>query len=415
MSDARPMAVPHDAKRRSGDRTDRDPAPRRQDDGRSDATRQDATADEDRSRNEAKARDEGGPRESKAKDDKPKKTLLQRPLLLAGIVLVVLAAMIGGLLWWLEARHWATTDDAYVDTDIVHLAPRAAGQVLNVLVADNQPVHAGQLLVELDASQAQTQLAQAEASRAQALSQIAQARAQIGVSAAQVEQSQANTAGPAAQAANAERDYQRYLAVRTATPAAVAPQQVDQARMTAINQAAQLRSAEKQVETSRAQLTSSRTQVSAGDAQLKTARAQMAQARLQLDYARITAPIDGHVAHKTIAAGNYAQPGQEVMSLVPNYLWVTANFKETQLAKVRVGQRVELKIDAYPDVRFEGHVDSIQRGAGQSFSVLPSQNASGNFVKVVQRVPVKIVIDRPRDAQHPLGPGMSVAPRVRID
>ena len=319
------------------------------------------------------------------------------------------------MIWWSNARHWEKTDDAYVDTKITQVAPRASGAVLGVFVNDNQSVRAGQLLVQLDDSPARTQLAQAEASRAQALAQIAQARGQVGVAEAQLEQAQTDTRGPAAQAEKSERDYRRYADVRAATPAAVAEQQLDQARATAVNDSASLASARKQVKTARAQLSSNRTQIDAGLAQLKTAGAQMAQAQLQIAYARVVAPVDGHVANKTVAVGNYAQPGQQLMSVVPNQLWITANYKETQLAKVRVGQRVRIRIDAYPDGLFTGHVESIQRGAGQSFAVLPAQNATGNFVKVVQRVPVKIVLDQYDANRFPLGPGMSVAPAVRID
>ena len=178
----------------------------------------------------------------------------------------------------------------------------------------------GQVLVLLDDSAARTQLAQAQASRAQALSQIAQAQAQVQVASAQLEQSQVNTRGPAAQAGKAERDYQRYLGVSTATPAAVAPLQLDQAQTTAVNDDAQFVSAQKQVKTSRAQLGSSRTQLGSGQAQLQLAQAQIAQAQLQIAYARVVASVDGHVANRTVAVGNYAQPGSELMSIVPNRL-----------------------------------------------------------------------------------------------
>jgi membrane fusion protein (multidrug efflux system) len=120
------------------------------------------------------------------------------------------------------------------------------------------------------------------------------------------------------------------------------------------------------------------------------------------------------VTQSSLALGTYLQPGQQIMAIVPIDVWVTANFKETQLAHMRVGQPVDIRIDAYPNVKFHGHVDSIQHGAGQAFGILPPENATGNFVKVVQRVPVKIVIDRPDPRDYPLGPGMSVTPRVEV-
>jgi membrane fusion protein (multidrug efflux system) len=136
-------------------------------------------------------------------------------------------------------------------------------------------------------------------------------------------------------------------------------------------------------------------------------------ANINLGYARIVAPVTGHVAQKTVAPGNYVQPGTELMAIVPLDLWITANFKETQLANIRVGQKVSIRIDACPQAKIEGHVDSIERGAGQAFGVLPPENATGNYVKVVQRVPVKILMDR-RTGGCVLGPGMSAEPTVRV-
>ena len=337
-----------------------------------------------------------------------------------GLIMLIAAAVVAvagaaGLLSWLNARHFETTDDAYIDGDVTNIAPRATGSVTQVLVSDNQQVRAGDLLAQLDDSTARTQLAAGEAARAQALSQIEQAKAQTQVADAQVAQSQANTGAPKAQAANAERDYARYLSVRTATPAAVAPQQLDQARTAAEVTAAQLLAAQRQVRTSQTQLAAARSQLSAGQAQLEAAEAQIAQARLQISYARVVASVSGHVAHKTVSVGDFVQTGQQLMSIVPNALWITANFKETQLERMRPGQPVEIRIDAYPGQKLTGHVDSIQWGAGQSFAVLPAQNATGNFVKVVQRVPVKILIDHPERIGRTLGPGMSVEPHVRID
>lgn len=333
--------------------------------------------------------------------------------IIAGVV--VLAGFIGGLLYWLHARHYVTTDDAYIDTTVTNVAPRAGGQVMAVYVRDYQPVTAGQLLAQIDDSPARAQLAQAAAARAQAIAQISQAEAQIQVTGAQLEQARANTAAPEAQARNAERDLQRFLSVQASTPAAVSRQQVDQARTTALANAGQAQAAQKQVKIAAAQQASARTQIAAAEAQKQSAEAQMAQSNLQIAYARIVADVTGRIAHKTLTVGDYVQPGQNVMSIVPQDVWITANFKETQLKHMRPGQTVEIKIDAYPDLKVTGHIDSIQPGAGQAFAVLPPQNATGNFVKVVQRVPVKILIDHPERIHRVLGPGMSVVPHVRID
>jgi len=339
----------------------------------------------------------------------------QRTLIMLIAVVVVVVAGAAGLLWWLDASHFEVTDDAYIDGSVTNVAPRATGQVIRVLVSDNQWVRTGDLLAQVDDSTARVQLASGEAARAMALSQIEQAKAQTKVASAQLAQSQANTGGPKAQAADAERAYFRYRSVRRAAPAAVAPLQLDQAQTNAEVSASQLIAAKKQVRTSEAQLTAARTQLSGGRAQLASAEAQIAQARLQMSYTRVVASTAGHVAHKTVSVGDFVQTGQQLMSIVPDSIWITANFKETQLKGMRPGQAVDILIDAYPNQKVTGHVESIQWGAGQAFSVLPAQNATGNFVKVVQRVPVKIIIDHPELIGRTLGPGMSVEPRVRIN
>jgi membrane fusion protein, multidrug efflux system len=349
--------------------------------------------------------------EQAASDKARKRSRPPMPLLIAAITLLIAGVMVA---WWLVARRYQSTDDAYVDTAITHVAPRASGQVMRVLVTDNQEVHAGQLLVQLDDSSARAHLAQAKAAEAQAQAQIAQANAQIDVAAAQLAQARVNLGAPAVQAQHADRDYARYLSVHQTTPEAVSHQQLDDALTARLNANAQLNATAQQAKTAQAQLDAARTALGTGMAQLAAARAQIEEAQLLIDFARVVSPVDGHVTHKTTAVGNYAQTGQELMSVVPNEVWITANFKENQLVHMRAGQSVDVRIDAYPGVSFHGHVDSIQRGAGQSFALLPSQNATGNFVKIVQRVPVKIVIDRPEDFDHPLGPGMSAEPSVRV-
>lgn len=346
-------------------------------------------------------------------EEKRKARRKKKILIIAGIGVAVIA-LVAGVLWWLHARHFESTDDAYIDTDIIHLAPRASGQVTQVYVTDNQAVAQGQVLVQLDDSVAETQLAQGKASRQQALAQIAQAEAQIGVADAQLQQAHADTEGPAADAAKAKRDYQRYSQVKSQEPGAVSSQQLDAAQTNVKNASAQLLSAQKRVRIAGAQLAAARTQLNAGRAQLQAADAQMQEAKVQINYAQVVSPVAGYITHREVASGNFATQGQELLAIVPTYLWVTANFKETQLTDMRLGQHVDLEIDAYPDADFPAHVDSIQRGAGQSFAILPAQNATGNFVKVVQRVPVKIVFDNAPDPRYPLGPGMSVTPKVRV-
>jgi membrane fusion protein (multidrug efflux system) len=315
-------------------------------------------------------------------DDKP--SLFQNPMVRLGIVIAVIVLITGGILYWMHARQYEDTDDAFIDAHIVHVAPQISGLVTTVPVNDNQFVRRGQLLAIIDSADARSRLSQIDAQHVQADTQIAQA--------------EATERGAAAQADAASRDLARYNLLMRTAPNAVAQQQVDQAVATARN--------------ANAQRDAARAQIAGARAQLKVLAAQRGQIALNLGYTQILAPVDGHIAQRTVAAGNYVSPGQELMTIVPLNLWVTANFKETQLALMRIGQGVEVDVDAC-DHTLHGHVQSIQRGAGQAFGVLPPENATGNFVKVVQRVPVKIVLDAiPKDCV--LGPGMSVEPTVKV-
>jgi membrane fusion protein, multidrug efflux system len=246
-------------------------------------------------------------------------------------------------------------------------------------------VSKGQPLVEIDPADVQARLAQAQAQQAQAESQL--------------NQDVAADAGLRAQAERAGRDADRYRTLTQTAPQAVSQQNVDQAVTTAQNTAAQV--------------AASQAKIASDQAQIQVDKALVQGAQLNVGYTHIVSPIDGHVAQRSVADGNYVTPGQELMALVPLEIWVTANFKETQLDLMRVGQPVTVRVDACPGARIEGQVDSLQRGAGQAFGILPPENATGNFVKVVQRVPVKIVLNNiPKDCT--LGPGMSVEPTVTV-
>ena len=176
----------------------------------------------------------------------------------------------------------------------------------------------------------------------------------------------------------------------------------------------QMQAAEALAEEAKKQAGSARAQVSAARAEVAEAQAELRQAQLQKAYTTITAPEAGRVTNKSIEPGNYVQVGQALFAIVPEHVWVTANFKETQLTAMRPGQPAEVEVDAYPSRSLRGHVDSIQAGSGARFSLLPPENATGNFVKVVQRVPVKIALDEQPGAQEVLGPGMSAVPDVKV-
>jgi len=342
-----------------------------------------------------------------------KKGLRDHPLLLIGAAVAFVLVAVGGLLWWLHARDFESTDDAFIDTHIVRLAPQIAGRVTQVMVDDNQLVRPGQPVITIDSADVETRVAQARAQQAQAQAQVDNARAQIQVSQASYRQARADVAASRAQADNAATELARYRNLQAINAQAVAQQQLDQATATARQTAAQLAAADEAARTRAAQVTASRTQVAAGVDQVRAAKAQLDEADVNFGYTRLVAPVAGHVSQKTVAVGAYVQPGAQLLAIVPLEMWVTANFKETQLAHMRAGQPVTIKVDACPASQVRGHVDSIQRGAGQAFGLLPPENATGNYVKVVQRVPVKIVLDNP-PPDCPLGPGLSVMPTVRI-
>lgn len=341
------------------------------------------------------------------------KSALHKPAVRIGIAVIACAAIVGIVLFWLHSRRFESTDDAFVDARVVRVSPQIAGRVVHVLVNDNDPVKAGQTLVEIDSGDVRAKLDEVMAQEGLAQTELAQARAQVLSAEAAYAQANSVAAGTAAQAQNAERDYHRYVSLQATEPLAVAQAQVDQSATAMKNTAAQRNASEQQVRSAHAAIAAAKAQEAGAAARITTLQAQVQQARLSYGYARIVAPVDGHVSQRKVAVGSYVDPGQQMMAIVPLVVWVTANYKETQLARMRPGQAVSIRIDACPIARAEGHVDSIQRGAGQAFALLPPENATGNYVKVVQRVPVKIVLDRvPRDC--PLGPGLSVVPDITV-
>jgi membrane fusion protein (multidrug efflux system) len=336
-------------------------------------------------------------------------------MLASVVIIAILVIAVGGALLWRHSRNYESTEDAFIDIAVQRVSPQVAGRVLRVLVNDNQDVTAGQVLVELDPADFQNRLEQARAGHARAEAQLAEAEAQRVVMEAQREQARASEGVASASATNAASDLRRFQELRAATSAAVTPQQLDRADAEAKSSGAQLRAAQKAVAAADAQLRHADKQIDAERAAVSSAATQVAQAELTLSYARVRASVDGRIARKTVAAGNYVQPGADLMAVVPHAVYVTANFKETQLREMRRGQPVRIKVDAYPDFDLTGRIDSVQPGTGQAFDVLPAQNAAGNWVKVVQRVPVKIVLDQiPNDPERWLAPGLSVKARVSV-
>jgi membrane fusion protein (multidrug efflux system) len=342
----------------------------------------------------------------------------RRPLVIAGGILVVILLAAGGLFYWLSTRNLESTDDAYTDGRAITIAPQVSGVVLSLDVTDNQFVKQGQPLIHIDRRQYETDREQAEGALATARSQYA--GQQFGAEIARknfpalLEQAQAQLANAKANLTKAQADYDRQ---RSLSKPATSQQEVDAAT-------AALKQAQAQVMLAEAQVTQNSpvpqrigetdAQVGQLKGQVEQAQARLDQANLNLSWTVVAAPQDGWITKRNVEKGTYVVPGQQIFSIVAPEVWVTANFKESQLADMRKGQPVKIKIDAYPTLDLRGHVDSIQLGSGSKFTAFPPENATGNFVKVVQRVPVKIVIDSGLDPNIPLPLGISVEPTVTV-
>lgn len=324
---------------------------------------------------------------------------------------VVAGLLVGGTLYWLDARHYETTDDAAIDAYTTQMASRVAGQVIKLLFADNQHVSAGQTLVLIDPRDFQAKLDQAKAQQASAEAALQQAQSQVLVQQANVDQAAANVRVAEADLLHARQDYVRFQKIN---PSAVTRQQVETATATFHSDEAKLDANRQMVGGAEATVRAAQAQVLAAQASLKQAEANTRAAELQLSYCTIVAPVAGIVTHRAVDTGNYVNAGQPLFALVQDDRWVTADFKETQLARIRPGQDVAVSIDAIPSVVFHAKVDSFQAGTGTVFSTLPSENATGNYVKIVQRLPVKIMFDDARVKDYLLAPGMSVEPWVRV-
>jgi membrane fusion protein (multidrug efflux system) len=308
-------------------------------------------------------------------------------------------------------RPYESTDDAFIEADVIPIAPQVPGPVVNLAVRDNQAVHQGDLLVEIDPRNYEARLAQAQADLTAAHTRLDQAKAQVIADEAKVEEEQANLVANQSEAERASSDLRRYQSLQTP---AVARTQLDLASTQARSSGAAVDVAQSRTKAAQAQVTLSKAAVETATAQVQSYEAAVRQAQLNFSYTKVTAPCDGFVTHRTVQFGAYIQTGQSLLAIVPTNIYAIANFKETQITQMRPGQPVTIEVDAYPHRKFHGHVDSIQRGAGARFSLLPPENATGNYVKVVQRVPVKIYFDDPPDTTLPLGPGMSIVPSVNI-
>jgi len=400
-------------------------------------------------------------------ETKPKKSLGRRlrehPIKFIIFLIVLAGAVVGGIMLWNYLDSYESTDDAQIDGDIYAITSRIAGTIKAVYIQDNQFVKAGQLLVELDPQDYQVSLEQSKAALNESRSLVAVAAPNVPLTTQTTETTLATSATEIASArasvAGAQRDHESAVAdIRKAEADAakadadlarykqliakdeISRQQYDQAEAAAKAAAANVdakrataEAAERAIEEAQARLEQAQTkqveaqrtrpnQIAIQNATVRSREATAArqqtlvnQAELNLSYTKIVAPIDGIIGKKNAEPGQQVAPGQQLMADVPvNDIWVTANFKETQLKRMRPGQRVTVHVDSY-DKDYEGYVESVAGATGARFSLLPPENATGNYVKVVQRVPVRIRFKEGQDPNHQLRPGMSVDPKVWLD
>jgi membrane fusion protein, multidrug efflux system len=332
-----------------------------------------------------------------------------------GLLVVALGVAVG-VWYWIYSSQFEVTDDAYITGHQHPVSFRVAGTISEVLVDDNQFVKKGEPIARLDPKDYQVALTQARASLRQAEAQLAQSRAALIQSDAQLTQAKAQADSAKAQDTNSQRNFQRSYQLFYQGKGVISKQDLDNAQYQFEGNDAAYKAAVAAVNVAQANIETAKAQEQAAAAQAGVASAQVQNAELQLSYTTVYAPTDGRVAQKTFETGQRVQAGQAGLSISEPNAWVVANFKETQMGRIRPGQPVEITVDALPHHKFAGRVDSFQSGTGAVFALLPPDNATGNFTKIVQRVPVKILFDRAsiRDYEPLVVPGLSVEPKIRM-
>jgi membrane fusion protein, multidrug efflux system len=362
------------------------------------------------------ATDEKANRDARGDKGEPPKPHSKKPLIILAIVVVLLAII--GFLVWFAHRNQVSTDDAYTDGNVVTMVPKVAGYVVDLYVDDNSRVKKGDLLLRIDQRDYLTAQAQAQALLALAKAQHDSARDALKIARvqypAQLESARAQQQAAAAIVAQADSSYARQHEVdRRATT----QESIDAATSQQVSSAASLKSAKAQVAIASLipeQLRQAGSTVDERSATVQQAQAQLDQANLNLGYTELRAPSDGFITKRSVQVGSYLTPGDVMFLIVTPEVWITANFKESQIGRMQPGDPVDIEVDAYSGFKLHGHVQSIQYGSGSRFSAFPAENATGNFVKIVQRIPVKIAIDRGLDSNRPLPLGLSVSPVVHF-
>lgn len=356
---------------------------------------------------EEKAKQRLKVRKERAKKKRPeyKKKRVIVPTITA-IILILL-----GIYMAIHSTFFQSTDDAFVEGRLISVAPRVSGPVVKLLVDDNYNVKAGQLLVEIDPADYEVKLHQAEAKLAEAKAQLHVSERQVDEGASNVSQSAQDLNSAKSKLDFATKDYKRYSSMYK--EGIVSKQDYDNSSTHYTVAQSNHKAAADKAKAMQSILESNKAKTEAAQAQIQKLEAEVEQAKLDLSYTKIHAPQSGKVSARSVEMGNYLQVGQPLMQIVPERVWVVANFKEIQLTHMKPGQPVDIRVDTYPGKSFKGHVESIQRSTGAKSSLFPPENAVGSYVKIVQRVPVKIVFDEDiRD--YNIVPGMSVVPKVKV-
>ncbi len=357
--------------------------------------------------NNSTPKKEGQKRQNEQKNSQHHK--VKKRILLPSIIFTILA--LGGIYALLHAHYYQSTDDAFVEGHIVSVAPRVSGPVVKLLIKDNQEVKKGDLLVEIDPNDYIVALEQKEA-------KLLEAKAQLTASHQNIEENQTissktvkDISSIKSQLDNAKSIYDRDL--KLSKEGIVSKEELNNSKTTYDSlHANYLAEQEKKraADIAVKQAIANRAEI---EALIKRLESEIDEAKLNLSYTKIYAPQDGKISARTVEEGNYVQVAQPLMSIVSDEVWVVANYKETQLEQVREGQEVTIKVDTYPKKRFKGKVDSLQKATGAKSSLFPPENAVGSYVKIVQRIPVKIIFDEDI-SDYNIAPGMSVVPKIKI-
>ncbi len=345
----------------------------------------------------------------KIKESRNRKEMEKKRVLIP--ILSVIGAVLFGIGIMIFTTHYQTTDDAFVEGRLIRVSPRVSGPVIHLYVDDNQEVKKGDLLLEIDPKDYEVRLQQAEAELKAARAKLNVNERSVDESSSKLSQSYEDTRSTSSKYSFAKSDYDRYAKMYGA--GIVSKQDYEKSKTSMTVAGANHKAANERASAAKYALESGKAKSEELAAEIQRLEAEVAEAKLELSYTKIYAPQDGLISARNVEEGNYVEVAQPLLSIVPKHVWIIANYKEIQLTHMNVGQPVTIKIDTYPNKKFKGVVDSIQRSTGAKSSLFPPENAVGSYVKIVQRVPVKILFTEDY-SEYNIVPGMSVVPTVKV-